>query len=368
MVLSYRKENLGLSMDKEEFIRSRKFGLLYLYDEKGISIKHIPKIYTNDESTQSVVISAIGNSIDWEDSLNDSSYIELSNSISGDGGFLFGKVHYMRIFFWICASTISQVKKLLRDNPNLKSKINRIYKIYSTSNCECVIALLDLTNVKNYELGEQAESIDCAKLKVGSVNLIYDFLLSNFIIEYEDEFKYTNLEPKSQIYDESIYGDWIPFIKNDDFSRGQASPYFKFEKFYNLNHLTKGRVEEHHDDEDFSMWTTEEGSYCYFNFEIKNLDKLKTLLEIPKRIEEILDEDQIKHLKMTASSVFNDNLVYIYSNIFKQRITEDHVDATYQRRDSWGLDMYNVLGGDGYNNMYLGDGMSIDSRGNLIDD
>ena len=71
---------------------------------------------------------------------------------------------------------------------------------------------------------------------------------------------------------------------------------------------------------------------------------------------------------VVAVTVYRMLYLIIYSNIFKQRISEDHVDPTYQRRDSWGLDMYNVLGGDGYNNMYLGDGMSIDSRGNLIDD
>lgn len=95
------------------------------------------------------------------------------------------------------------------------------------------------------------------------------------------------------------------------------------------------------------------------------------MLEIPKRIEEILDEGQLKHLNITASSVFNDNLEFIYSNIFKQKIPHDPIDTTYQRQDSCGMDamdLYNVLGGDGYNNMYLGDGISIDSHGNLIDD
>jgi len=358
-------------MTKEDYIRNKKYGLIYLHYEDEFSLKDISKIFIDEDTGKSVVISAIGSSIWYENYSKKSNFIEIKKSIMGESGKLYGKVSPMNMFFWLTAATKNQVKSLLRENSESIEWIRNAYKVFKNHKCKSVVALLDLTNVKNHELGD-VTYLNCAKLKIGGVELISEYLLSNFIIEWMEEFRYSQLEPVSDTYYKSIHGNDYEteffFSKGSkSYERGFSSPLFTFDKKFNLSHLTVGEVVTHEDD--YSTWETEEGSYCYFNL---NLDKVKIIddsLTIPRRILEILDEGQINHLNKTAASVINDDLIRVYSGIFNQIIPSDISETRSNNSiDTWGSDMYDILGGDGTDTVYLGDGVSIDSRGNLVDD
>jgi len=169
-------------MTKEDYIRNKKYGLIYLHYEEGFSLKNISRIFIDQDKGKSVVISAIGSSIRYEDYSKKSNFIEIKKSIMGESGKLHGKVSPMNMFFWLTAATKSQVKSLLREESESIEWIRNSYKVYKDQKCKSVVALLDLTNVENNDLGD-ITYLNCAKLKIGGVELIGEYLLSNFIIE-----------------------------------------------------------------------------------------------------------------------------------------------------------------------------------------
>jgi hypothetical protein len=262
----------------------------------------------------------------------------------------------------MCSSSINQVKDLLRKNPEQAEWIKHRFKLLNSEACKCVIALLDLTDEESSTV-EDVEGITFIKLKVGGVELISEFLLSRFITEWEEEFQHANFDPNCEEYLNLINGGAT--TRDAEVVIGECSPLFKLEKHHNLEHLTKYRLIQC--DDEFETWQREEGSYVYFNVDIRKKEQLDKELLIPERIREILEEKQLEHLEKTAASVITDNLAYVYKIILKQQIPQHEINHSNVPRDSWGRDMYRVLGGNGRDDAYLGDGMSLDSNGRLID-
>ena len=358
-------------MTDDEYIRSRRYGLLYVHNVKGLHLKYIPSFFTNDDG-KSVVVSARGNSNYFKDKSFNQPTVLIKNSVNGDGGYLGGEVDSLKMFFWICSSSISQVKNLLRRNKEHLEWIRYRFKIFNKETCKCLILLLDLTGVKNDSV-KDVDWLTFVKLKIGDSELISEFLMSKFIYEWEADFEQDNLEPNGKDYLRFRYGDdsigaslFNEPLSNEQVLVGECSPIFRFDKFYDLLHLTKYRYVS--DSYEGQTWETVEGSYVYFNVDIKNKKKLDDELVIPKRIYEILNENQIAQLNTNSTSVIEDNLTYVFESILKQKIPQVDSGNSNQQRDTWGAEMYDVLGGDGYEDVYLGDGMSIDSNGRIIDD
>ncbi len=357
--------------EEEKYVRSRRYGLLYVHNVKGLHLKYIPSFFSNDDG-KSVVISARGDSIYFKDKSFNQPTVVIKNSVNGNGGYLGGEVDSLKIFFWICSSSISQVKNLLRKNKEHLEWIRYRFKVFNKETIKCLILLLDLTGVKNDSI-EDVDWLTFAKLKTGGTELISEFLMSQFINEWESEFEGDNLEPIGKDYRLLRYGDDSEFarvfyepLSSEQVVVGECSPLFQFDKFSHLLHLTKYRYES--DEDEGRTWTTEVGSYVYFNVDINNKKKLDDELVIPKRIFEVLNENQIEQLNTSSASVIEENLTYVYQSILKQKIPQTHSGNLKQQRDTWGAEMYSILGGDGYDDVYLGDGISIDSNGRLIDD
>lgn len=358
-------------MTEDEYIRSRRYGLLYIYNSEGILLKHISQIF-RDDNNKSVVISARGSSINFQEKYSIEPTINLQNSVSGDGGYLSGTLESMNLYSWICASTTNQVKSLLRENPEQAAWIKRRFKRINSESCKCVIALLDLTGVKNDSI-DDIDYLTFIKLKIGDVELISEFLLSNFINEWEDEFETDELEPIGEDFVLQTYGDDSGLSRmlnkktgDESVVIGECSPIFSLETFTNLTHLSKYRFVQDYDE--FESWLVEDGLHFYFNLAIKYKQKLDDEYAIPSRVYEILEKHQLEHLEKTTSSVIEDNLVFVYKSLLRQKIPPSEPKQMNMPRDTWGSDMYSILGGDGYGDVYLGDGMSLDANGRLVDD
>jgi hypothetical protein len=358
-------------MTEEEYIRSRRYGLLFIYNKESILLKHVSVIF-RDDSDKSVVLAARGSSINFEEKSSFVKPIELENSVHGNGGFLIGTIESMKLYSWMCASSVSQVKNLLRKNPKQSDLIKQRFKSINCEKCKCIIALLDLTGVVNDSVDE-VDYLTCIKLKVGGSELISEFLLSTFIDEWEEEFENYELEPTGEDFVRLTYGDDSSLSRmlnkktgDESVVVGECSPIFKLETFTNLMHLTKYRFVLDYDD--FSSWMVEDGSHFYFNVDINNKQKLDDEYAIPSRVYEILEKHQLEHLEKTTSSVIEDNLVFVYKSLLRQKTPPSEPRQMNLPRDTWGSDMYSILGGDGYGDVYLGDGMSLDANGRLVDD
>ena len=358
-------------MTEEDYIRSRRYGLLYVHNVKGLHLKYIPSFFSNDDG-KSVVISARGDSIYFKDKSFNQPTVVIKNSVNGDGGYLGGEVDSQKMFFWICSSSVSQVKNLLRKNKEHLEWIRYRFKVFNKETCKCLMLLLDLTDVKSDSI-DDVDWLTFARLKTGGTELISEFLMSQFINEWESEFEGDNLEPSGKDYRLLRYGDDSEFardffepLSSEQVVVGECSPLFQFDKFSDLLHLTKYRSES--DSDEGRTWTTEVGSYVYFNVDIKNKKKLDDELVIPKRMYEVLNANQIAQLNKNSASVIEDNLTYVYQSILKQRIPPVDSGNIKHQRDTWGAEMYSILGGDGYGDVYVGDGMSLDANGRLVDD
>ena len=73
-------------MTEEEYIRSRRYGLLYVHNVKGLHLKYIPSFFSNDDG-KSVVISARGDSIYFNDKSFNQPTVVIKSSVNGDGGY-----------------------------------------------------------------------------------------------------------------------------------------------------------------------------------------------------------------------------------------------------------------------------------------
>jgi hypothetical protein len=358
-------------MTDDEYIRSRRYGLLYIYNKNSILLSHASVIFC-DDNDKSVVLAARGSSINFKENSPIVPAIELENPVHGDGGYLSGTIESMKLYSWMCASRVSQVKNLLRTNPKQVDLIKQRFKRINCQSCKCIIALLDLTGVANDSVDE-VDYLTFIKLKVGGTELISEFLLSKFIYEWEDEFEYDELEPIGEDFRRQTYGDdsslsRMLYKKTGDESVvvGECSPIFKLETFTSLAHLTKNKFVL--DCDDFESWPVEEGAYFYFNVDIKNKQKLDDKYVIPRRVYEILEKHQLEYLEKTTSSVIEDDLVFVYKSLLRQQTPPSESTRRHLPLDTWGSEMYSILGGDGDGDVYLGDGMALDANGRLVDD
>lgn len=341
-----------------------------MYDKDEFFLKKFTSLVLND-NYKSLVLAARGSSIHFQENSYIEPTINLQHGVSGNGGYLSGKINSMNLYSWLSTASVSQVKNLLRKNPKQSEWIKHRFKRLNWESCKCVIALLDLTE-------EDSDLIDdgyltFAKLKIGGTELISEFLLSQFITEWEDEFESENFEPNGEEFLLKTYGDTSSLSKllnepedSEKIVVGQCAPMFKLDKHSNLEHLTKYKLVQYEDE--FEIWDREEGSYVYFNVDIEKKEKLDKEFYVPKRVLEILDDSQKEQLRKNASLVIEDNLAYVYKSVLKQKIPTFDSGNLNPQRDTWGADMYSILGGDGHEDVYLGDGMSIDSNGKLVDD
>jgi hypothetical protein len=333
-------------MSTVDYLKTRDFGILYYCNARDIAIdlQAIPDLWT-DATGKSRVISARICARTFKDEDYKFDQIKINGPIRSKNSVINRDVSQMELVFWIKSATFSQIKKLFRDNKEQVKNMREIYNYYNTNSekvIKCAILFLDLTDDNSDIKEEELKYYKCLKLKRGGIELIHEYLTSTFIQEYE-EF--------------------------NDIESNLFSPYFTFSSHANLNHLTKHRI-EHEIGEYGEAYSYERGSYPYFNLNLDIITRLTEEFIIPPRIRELLTAEQLNRMPDICRDVIMDNIELIFESCFKQphHFIPQSPTKLHKNYDTWGSDMYDALGGNGSDSVYLSDGMSINPDGSIDED
>ncbi len=273
--------------------------------------------------------------------------------------------------------------------------------------------------------------------KTGGIELISEYLLSNFITDIYDE-EYTSStwideNGKEIITDEvgRLIVDWVsidhippfPAKKGDQFIVNGVT--YKYDGFDwlddSLNYISRdpsgkiianGRTTDFyphriHDSEDEFIFNNLKYKRVYVNNltlapDFRNLipkreypsfdfDDFGTIYgnsrfqyninyenlkkywlddySVPKYIFELLTSDQKTQAAKFLSSIIESDWKSVLKKIFNQEFSVEDVKFPQKSfKDTWGSEMYSSLGGDGEENIYLSDGVSIRPDGSLTED
>jgi len=353
--------------DHTHFLMSKRYCLLFFYHFNGYPISEIPNLIIDDQ--KSVVISARCSALSWDHEGSFHEYRMKTTAYRGEIGKIHENASGLDIFLWFSASPLNDRKKFLRLNRKEKSKIRYWFDFYSGQKFNSGLFLLDMDNFPEDDmsnaLAEQFAS--CLRLKFGGPELVAEFLLSDFVEGTGDYYEF-NLLPDPEVFSKhnNISSDFI----QDELS-GLMSPLFKFGLHPNLEHLISHHfVEEKDFDGDY--YEEHIGPFIYFNLDLNLVKQLGEGLRVPARIAEILEPHQISILEKTAPDYLISNLLSIFNNGFRQYFSlplrSDVHKSTYVPSDLWGLEMYDALGGNGGDSVYLSDGMSLNPDGSIDED
>jgi hypothetical protein len=355
-------------MTTKEYLSTRTFGLLYYCDfgNLGRDLNLIPNFWT-DSKGKSRVISARVAARTFKENDFKFNVAKIKSTLVSDNSSIYGDVGAIELFLWIKSAQFAKVKELFRNNrdqiDNIRAMYNR-YKGPDGGSIECAIFLLDLTEDESGVKEEEIKDCRCLKLKRGGLEIIYEYLASAFLQEYE--------ELQNKTYPDGVpYESIFPeYTKSNDVNESEyLSPCFKFSLHSDFGHLTKNKIEHYVGEDDEYEYPFERGAYPYFNLNLKIIENLNKQLIIPWRIKEILTDEQLKKLPEIFQNVIMDNIDLIFESCFKQRHFMPKESSNLHRSyDTWGSSMYASLGGDGCGSIYLSDGMSIRPDGTIDDD
>jgi|688.fasta_scaffold204566_1 hypothetical protein len=359
-------------MNTHDFLKTRQFALVYWHSSFGLNLKLVHDFFSRDNKESLIISARVGGLI--HDNLSYTNKNIKIEPLRGKGGLISEYSDRLDIFFWLTSSKISDVKKLLRNNPSERDVIREIYKCYSASINEfhTAIFLCDFTN-ENVESINSAFSyyhpLQCLKVVTGGLEVVYEYLFSDFIKESD----HPDLSKPFLCLDEEEQKalDMMPdYPYSTLYSDVYFSPSYKFKSNSNLDHLTETVI--YYDSDEFGdSWEKKGGAYPYYKLRLSALEKIKKEFSISDRVSEILTNDQKNFLDSTKYNVLENNLVHIFENVFRydyRKYSETPVAEVPSEEKSWNYQMYDALGGDGRGSVYLGDGLSINSNGDIIDD
>jgi hypothetical protein len=135
----------------------------------------------------------------------------------------------------------------------------------------------------------------------------------------------------------------------------------------NFEHLAPGHVD--FDDEHGCINGPQ---FFHYGINQKARSHLDQLVYIPFRVASLLTDEQKKKLADEVPEIVKSELDYIAIRLFGQDIGNYREDCASEyarmRAASWAADMYDICGGDGEGNAYLGDGLCITPDGRITDD
>lgn len=396
-------------------ILEKKYSIFYIicntqWDEynNGLPLKELPNFILDSKTGKSLVISAKAGSLSKQYmNINApiSTYqkpektIRVKHRVNSTTSNLWFDEKESDVFFWLCSASIEEVKSLYRKNPEIKKDIKSAYKKYKRIFFECAVILAEHDSV---EISEGWHDLyNCVKVKHGGRELIAEFLTSDFIEQYEEEFGWNSqhkwgdwwtdseppgkFEPNGDYYYEKsttrpvrideIYREFS-FQFKDEFNPSNhhqvrnfncneyVCPMMKFGRNNNLQHLSNEK--------------SFEGEIYHPNYNLNSecFKDLNNIIYAAPLVINLLNEKQLNELHRETDELIFDNIYKIFSQGFRKRldyytvsgeVIQDEIKVR-QTYDPWGSEMYDILGGDGDNSVYLGDGMSIDRDGDLTDD
>jgi hypothetical protein len=360
--------------DHTNYLMNKRYCLLFFYHFDGYPISEIPNFITDDR--RSVVISARCSALSSNHERSFHEYKIKSTAYLGEIGKIRENATGLDIFLWFNASPLNDRKNFLRLNRKEKFNIRYWFDFYSIQKFNSGLFLLDMDNFPEDDMRNALSKVfaSCLRLKFGGPELVAEFLLSDFI-EGTGHYSQFNLLPDQEVFAKYNDNSHNPDIMSYDFIKdklpGLMSPLFEFGLNSNLDHLTSHHYIEHQDF-DGDYYEQNIGPFIYFNLDLNLVKQIGGALRVPERVAEILEPHQISILKKTAPDYLISNLVTIFnigfSQYFSMPVLSNVDDSTHVSSDLWGQDMYDSLGGNGGDSVYLSDGMSLNPDGSIDED
>ena len=351
----------------KKYFKDQKFLLIYQECEHGISVHNIPESVIND-SKKSVVIAARG-----DEAKSGEHYL--------DNGFHFEKIKGDSASWY---SIYTAYKRRSIDSNINGDESEPIKDVEAEKFLENLAAFVEgnvVTKLITLAFDEDGEigGVEDANIKLmkrGGGELVVEFMLSKFIEEsyrgwfYKSDGRrlegddHLRIRKDSDLDSGAFHDSLYPPFSPEEMSQLEEKWHYDFTTFDNLSAMDG--IEYPEDPEYDSI------KYLYqYKISKKKLEKYKKKIEIPYRVYEILTKEQKQLLSDQAHGILMDAVDDIGHDLFG--LNFDNFAADERHRKSilesrqWGAELYGSLSTGG-GNVYLGDGMSLDSNGNLVDD
>jgi len=344
------------------YFKDKKFRLFYLDVEGGIPVSMIPRSIT-DDADKSLVIAARGSEMSSDVLFAPEFKIEVIYSVDQEPKKILFREVYDHIyslreedrksFFDInsrCADQIIQMMEYMKD-----CTVNRLL----------VLAENDEQPIKKPTNPE----LLCFEVKEGGPELVIEFLLSAFCrhVDYE----WVRRDDPSQKYSppDDYFLAYISFT-DEVKAKYKEIPIYNFSINSNFDDLIEYELDGY--DDGGGPGCKGSSDFYYYSVNLQALTKLKEMIYIPGRVQNILTSEQIAKLDAEVQGILMNELDYIARVVLKQKVDSCVNDlANEYRRMSerqWTSDMYDTLGGDGEGNVYMNDGLSLSPDGRTVDD
>ena len=349
----------------KKYFKDQKFLLIYQHSEHGIPVHNIADSIINEDNKSQVIAARGDEPLSGEHYLDNGLHFEKIEGDSASWYSIYLEYKYRK-------SNGSDVELGLTKDVEVEEYLESLASFIEG---KVVTKLITLAFDDDGKI-DGAEDATIKRIKRGGAELVIEFMLSKFIDEsYKGWFYKSDGRPlESNNYQRIVkYSDsglqsiqsWgeIPFSP-EEMSQIEEKWHYDFTTFDNLSAM--GGIEYPEDPEYDSI------KYLYqHNISKKKLEKYKKNIEIPYRVYEILTDEQKQLLSNQVHGILMDTVDDIGHDLFG--LSFDNFAADERHRKSiiasrqWGAELYGSLStGDG--NVYLGDGMSLDPNGNLVDD
>ena len=339
------------------YIKDKKFTLIYLASEKGIPIQLLPRFVYSDENGQSLVVSVRGGPMSSDSYIYDDLEITMPD----------GKKRTWRqkdLYDYLYSLRNDEAASLCNINEENSSRIGVIVQHWSTVTVQkaIVLAYSDGSTVEKINEDLRALNLDFFHAKNGGPELMADFLLSDFVIK---DFHKKTLK--------SEYDSDLDLFMSEEFDINKPDFGYDVKPDFEISNIENIYAPKYFEEDDLDSGSYKSSSWLYYySMNLNALDRLISLLGIPYRVQRILTDEQKLILKEEAPAVLLDEIDYIARKVFNLPVDDfkEHRRHSYlaARSASWNAELYDALGGDGNGSVYLGDGVSISPSGKMVDD
>lgn len=344
------------------YFKDKKFCLIFLDHVKGIPISGIPKMFRSEVTGQSCVVAARASEVSDDSFLGE--FVDIRYQKDGKQV----KKKFKEVYDYILSLPAHEAENFIGNNEESTEKISYLADLVKDIT---VYRLLVLIESDGFGLnGLNKEEWKCCRVEEGGAELVVSFLLSKFCHNVEASYKHKtdpmkNFGPenaKMSSLNDLIYGEnWIDTFEvttHYDFSNHSTfQDLIEFEEEWDMHSHFNAKISN---------------AFYYYSVDFKALKTLEQKISIPYRVEKILSDEQKAELDAEIPQILMEDLDYIAQNVLLQKVANYKEDKamSYERAMSaqWASDIYETLGGDGENNAYLGDGVSITPSGKLVDD
>lgn len=348
-----------------QFFKDQKFMIIYFHNEDGISVSKISEKIV-DEDSKSMVIAARG-----DEPIDGLQYL--------DNGYHFEKfknceIKWSDVYRWYKYRDPDADAQQLQSPEDIFSS-ELLSHLVSFAEGK-VVKLLILLAFDNCEKFDALVDDDIKFFKRGGSELVVEFMLSKYVHEtHKGWFHKIDGRPleSENFYRLKIYSDpdiqaihsWgVDEFSEDEMSELEERWHYCFGLGADLDVMLNKQ----------SSWNIDSHEYLYYYHYNINLTKLplyRSYIDIPDRVNSILTDEQKRILLEQAHEIILKNIDDVGRDFFALNFDSFSAHEEYRISVSesrqWGADLHGSIA-EGNEKVYLGDGMYLDSDGNVLDD